>query len=533
MKPKMFDTPVLPRLAVILTEVASGDLIIPAFQRPFVWDNERRLNLLDSIERGLPIGSLLVWRTTHRDLNYYPELGGIPLTRPSQQGDKVTYLIDGHQRLTTLFGALSPRPRNSKPSKRWPLYYELGTSDRPAFHKPPRGEVPDHWLPLDILLDDDLLHDFLMKLRDNGQGPLVKAARRLSNLFRDYIIPLVPLVTDDLDTVTDAFVRINSQGKKMSEAHMLRALTHQKPIDTEQGFGRLRSALSVYGWTELDEQAIVNCLKAMFGFNVYGSSVLEVHQKLKNVPNALETLTKNMQCAVEFLQSVGVRGKGSLPYVYQLVTLSALADRLDPWPQDDQRLRLLKVWFWQTTYEGHFTGITGNRIRDGIRDLIQKLREPASRQRLQTSAIKPLRRYHASSVRSKAYLLFLAQLPKKIDASIGRQERLAPGGSDAAPKLFHTQATDDPANHVIADQLELVQLRKALKAGSVTPEMADEWALPVHALPFSSDEVRFLDLRREWLSGKEQEFIRSWGLELEHNTEDGLTDDEDDCETVK
>jgi uncharacterized protein with ParB-like and HNH nuclease domain len=38
-----------------------GNLQVPAFQRAFVWNNEKKLELFDSIKKGFPIGSLLLW----------------------------------------------------------------------------------------------------------------------------------------------------------------------------------------------------------------------------------------------------------------------------------------------------------------------------------------------------------------------------------------------------------------------------------------------------------------------------------------
>ena len=99
MERKMFDTPVLPRLETILAEVKSGDMVVPEFQREFVWEDERRLSLLDSIAAGMPIGSLLVWRTAQRELRTYPEIGGIKLKGRPKVGEKLNYLIDGHQRV--------------------------------------------------------------------------------------------------------------------------------------------------------------------------------------------------------------------------------------------------------------------------------------------------------------------------------------------------------------------------------------------------------------------------------------------------
>jgi hypothetical protein len=59
---ELFDPPVVPRLEVLLREFEKGEIQIPAFQRPSLWRDDQRLDLLDSVRRGLPIGALLVWR---------------------------------------------------------------------------------------------------------------------------------------------------------------------------------------------------------------------------------------------------------------------------------------------------------------------------------------------------------------------------------------------------------------------------------------------------------------------------------------
>ncbi len=45
----------------LIDRVASGELRIPRFQRPYVWSPEDMIGLFDSIFNGYPIGSLLIW----------------------------------------------------------------------------------------------------------------------------------------------------------------------------------------------------------------------------------------------------------------------------------------------------------------------------------------------------------------------------------------------------------------------------------------------------------------------------------------
>lgn len=519
MERKMFDTPVLPRLATILAEVKSGDLVVPAFQRPFVWDDDRRLRLLDSISQGMPIGSLLVWRTNRRDLAAQPVVGGIRLTSPKQGNEKVNYLIDGHQRVSTLFGALQEGPRepaSPDDGTRWPLYYELGSKERPAFRLAPRrGEPPKHWLPLDILFDGDKLFDFTQALRAEGKRDLARQAESLANVFKDYIIPVVPLVTEELDTVTDAFVRINSQGKGMSEAHMLRALTHLKATDTERRFAEIRAGLQARGWGGLDEQVLVNVLKAMLGLDVYAAGARRVHEMLARDPKPLDALAPAVEEAVLALAKVGVYGPSVLPYAYQLVALAAVAAKSpDVLSQTDVADRL-EHWFWTTTYTEQFTGATGNRIRVAIKDLGLWLKGLEDVAPLMTPEVEPLRTFALPSVRAKAFLLFLAGLPENEVSREVRRQLLALDDVRTAPLLFPDELATNPGNRVIASPEELRKLRAALKTGQgLTEDMADEFAIPDEAVQALPDAGAFLKARRDWLYQRESDFIASFGRPL-------------------
>lgn len=523
---KMFDTPVLPRLETILAELKAGDLVIPEFQRPFVWEDELRLSLLDSIAQGMPIGSLLVWRTSRRDLRTYTQVGGIRLDDPRKSDEKLSYLIDGHQRISTLFGALYSGLWHSQGSVdedaeedkvRWPLYFELGTEERPAFRLPPRrGPVPEHWLPLNTLLDGDRLFDFTQRLRERGMRDLAKQAERLANIFRDYVIPIVPLVTDELNIVTDAFVRINSQGKNMTEAHMLRALTYLGSLDTDAHFAKVREQLEPLGWGEIDDQVLVNVLKAQMDLDVYASEVRGLHIKLQKDPAPLLQLGQVLEEAVDFLAANGVQGPGSLPYTYQLVTLATLAAQYPGILGKQESRKILLDWFWTTTYTEHFSGITGSRIREGINQLAAALKGDAKFSP-QNLTVKPLTQLRGSTGRTRAFLNFLCLLPR---SDLARQRRLA-WLSDAtlqpAPVLFPRLSAGLPGNRVIASPTELRALRAVLKSGEVPAAMADEFAIPAEAIAVLPDAVTFVVWRSNYLRQVEANFIADFGLRMSDN----------------
>ena len=93
--------------------VVNGELRLPEMQRQYVWRATRVRDLLDSLYRGYPSGSILVWETDKeqptRDLSL--EQKESPFT-----GHKL--LLDGQQRLTSLTAVIKGQPIQVRDRKR-------------------------------------------------------------------------------------------------------------------------------------------------------------------------------------------------------------------------------------------------------------------------------------------------------------------------------------------------------------------------------------------------------------------------------
>jgi uncharacterized protein with ParB-like and HNH nuclease domain len=88
----------------LFAEIENGTIKIPQFQRDFVWSKTKSAKLLDSIVKGYPIGTFILWKTNER-LRSIRNLGGVALPETAP-GDSIKYLLDGQQRLTSLFVTL-------------------------------------------------------------------------------------------------------------------------------------------------------------------------------------------------------------------------------------------------------------------------------------------------------------------------------------------------------------------------------------------------------------------------------------------
>jgi hypothetical protein len=55
--------PSVDRIDELARRILAGDILLPKFQRDFVWERQQVIALLDSVARGYPIGSILLWQS--------------------------------------------------------------------------------------------------------------------------------------------------------------------------------------------------------------------------------------------------------------------------------------------------------------------------------------------------------------------------------------------------------------------------------------------------------------------------------------
>ncbi|MCI5149918.1 MAG: DUF262 domain-containing protein, partial [Candidatus Electrothrix sp. MAN1_4] len=88
----------------LISEIEKGQIKIPQFQREFVWTVQKSAGLIDSIIKGYPIGTFIFWKTKDR-LRSVRDIGEQSLPEP-EPGESIDYVLDGQQRLTSLYACL-------------------------------------------------------------------------------------------------------------------------------------------------------------------------------------------------------------------------------------------------------------------------------------------------------------------------------------------------------------------------------------------------------------------------------------------
>ncbi|MEV6154299.1 DUF262 domain-containing protein [Nonomuraea sp. NPDC052129] len=205
----------------MIEAIARGELRIPKFQRAFSWAPGQMLDLFESLERGFPIGSFIVWETESQ-VECSNEIAGQMIADP-EPGRPISYLVDGHQRLATLFGCLrAANPREWK----WSVYRVLGQRDGQShrYRHWKKRDVPINYFPVRSALRTI---DFLAYMRElSAAAPeeeladLIDECESVVRRIKDYRVPVVRVVGGSLSVASTVFSRVNTTGRSLTASEL-------------------------------------------------------------------------------------------------------------------------------------------------------------------------------------------------------------------------------------------------------------------------------------------------------------------------
>ncbi|MDM8564390.1 DUF262 domain-containing protein [Candidatus Halobeggiatoa sp. HSG11] len=362
--------PQIKYLYQLLDQIENGKLFVSKFQRGFVWKDDQRLDLLRSIKSGIPIGSLLLWETTQYNLLIFDKIGGLVVPPSPKLGSERAYLLDGHQRLSTLFGSLKRPTDKSLEHKtnivddiNWRIYYDLENEDFLLLKI--RDNPKINWMPVNVLLDSLALLKFLRTLENDE---LIQRADRLAKTFISYKIPLVVVETNNIEHATTAFQRINSTGSQMTNVDMVAALSWSEEFDLKEKIQEVQEKLADVDWGTLDEKLILSACKAVLGLEIYKANTDETSKRIKEKPEIIDKVTDNFIKTAKFFQECGIYSPQMLPYSYQSVLLAeAIRTNL---PFNSTTSQELKNWLWRTAYIEEFSGINEASMQRILEDIL-------------------------------------------------------------------------------------------------------------------------------------------------------------------
>lgn len=345
--------PSVDRVDELARRIVSGDILLPKFQRSFVWERDQILALLDSVARGYPIGSVLLWQS-RQELRSENRIGDLEIKLPKPDYP-VNYLLDGQQRLSTICGAMFWAGDDA--NSRWNLAYDLRA--REFLHLFSMDDPPLHQIRLTKLSDPTAYFKHVAAL-DALQMPdkaeLKVHAEQLFNRFKDYKIATVTLGDMSIADVAPIFERINSTGTPLTIVDLMRAATWSPDFDLIDSIEAVLADLADKGFDAVEKKVVLRGISAAAGGGFSSDSIDQLRNcKSDKLRDAVAATSGSYKRMVDFLSThIRVPGAEIIPYSNQLAVLGEIFRRI-PTPSAVQ-FAAFERWFWRTAAAGYFGG---------------------------------------------------------------------------------------------------------------------------------------------------------------------------------
>jgi hypothetical protein len=369
----------------LLEVVASGRLRIPSFQRGLKWDRMDARLLLESLFRGYPVGTLLLWEAAAPA----GEVRFGSLTLPAPQMPNALWVVDGQQRIVSLARTLLAADPDSDD---FALYgVDLDAADfvaPPAIAK--RRADPSRWLPMTSFLDAEKLMQWLL---DHAAAPGSRQRRdtaiQLGRRLREYEIPAYIVRSDDQAILRDIFNRINSAGKSLDDSDVFDALNGSRLQSRPATITQISSELEKLDFGRIEERLLHRLLRVLLGLPVVESARSDPPRLTdKEAEQAYRLTAATASQIIQFLKSdAGIPLTTLLPYKQAFVTLGRFF-QLHPQPSPRSR-ELLARWIWRGALNGAHQGDTVSTRKVLARILLPESEERSVNGMLEMVSGKP------------------------------------------------------------------------------------------------------------------------------------------------
>ena len=344
-------------IRAVIEEINSRKIYLPAIQRKYVWDDDQITRLMDSIMPGYPIGTFLFWKVRKSIINkkeysmyefikdfherdvYKNPSAPQPFPIGSDE-ETIWAVLDGQQRLTSLYIALQGSMSRKLPNKRWKnddafpikeLYLDLHsqrTDEEDISYEfkfltqeEAKKQKDDKlwYLVKDILKysQDELVTDLIIP---NGWASDKVAMKNISllhtRLVGDEIINYFEVQTDSIDSVLDIFVRVNSGGTVLSKSDLLFSTIVSHWDKARDEIDKLLAEINKIGegYKFSNDFIMRTCLYVLDMSVTLKVETFKKESVLK-IKNNWENIRKTIKDTVDLLNEFGFNSENIISYV--------------------------------------------------------------------------------------------------------------------------------------------------------------------------------------------------------------------------
>ena len=348
----------------LLSDIEAGRIKIPQFQRDFVWSKEKSAKLLDSVIKRYPIGTFILWKT-NESLRSIRNIGGLDFP-PIIDGDFVQYVLDGQQRITSLYagfkGCKIKTGDDDKEVDYSEIYIDLEADED--------GEIVVHEL------DDSRPHAFI-KITELLQGGLSLATKYDQKYhasiedykvrFAEYTYQTLTVSETPIDVATEIFTRVNIYNKPLTVFEIMVAKTFDvtRDFDLAEKYDQLKDRLGDIDYDTISDSTVLQSVSVCMVNECTTKHILKLNKK--DFIDVWDDVMDALESAAEYFKTYyRIPVSQLLPYDALLVPFTYYFYHHPDKPLKQQQKALMD-FFWRTTINMRYSSGQESKIAQDIK----------------------------------------------------------------------------------------------------------------------------------------------------------------------
>jgi uncharacterized protein with ParB-like and HNH nuclease domain len=248
------------KISEILEHLRRKELVLPPFQREFVWNDAEKIEkFVDSLYRGYPIGSIIIWKPTEEDIKEEFKGRVIQATVKDEPLYARDYVLDGQQRLTTIYRIFHGDSFIFK-GEEFILHFDV-ENEKFCFVK--KGERLNNLIPFHEIIsktNEQLINE--LQIKDvNKIVKLTSIFERIRNI-KDKDIPLENTPPIKREDALELFIRLNTGGKPLETENLALGYISIKWPNVREEMEKFREKVYETNF-KFDYDFFVRCLSAI------------------------------------------------------------------------------------------------------------------------------------------------------------------------------------------------------------------------------------------------------------------------------
>ncbi|PXF63760.1 GmrSD restriction endonuclease domain-containing protein [Kangiella spongicola] len=358
----------------LINEIQKGIIKIPKFQRDFVWTIDKTAKLLDSILKGYPIGTFILWQTDER-INDIKNVGNLNIP-DTPDGVKVQYVLDGQQRITSLFAAYLGAHIQKVGEKKITDYgcivvnldVDINDNDEQVITEEPTGE---NFISLsDVLNFMDRMTDIKERFSDEN----FKKIHAYSRAFDTYDFSTVILRKEDIDSAIEVFTRINTGGQTLTLFEIMSAKTYDEPqnFDMQVKWEGFINELKEIKYEGISSSVVLSLLALLLSRTKECKRKTILALEKQSIIDSWDSVISALKDSIDYFRTTyRIPVSQLLPYDSLLVPFAYFFHVNKGKPDGSQR-KYLEEFFWRISLSSRYSSSTESKLAQDIKriDLI-------------------------------------------------------------------------------------------------------------------------------------------------------------------